>query len=246
VIKPGGRVPSVAGRRTLGPCEGARGHEGLSRRKRSHPYFAGWYAQLSLGPFAALDEAIPELRLPTGLPTKRHRTWAAPPPKSAEREGFEPSVPLRVHMISKAEVVPGDPRGIEKTSPIGDPSGPEIGGAHPGLGQWRGNQHTPGSAEDQIELELARALGKAADAARFDVVAQLSKELEARRLARLEEPVVVKRRVVDGPRRGVVERLLVPHGSDGPAAAGDQVDRALHVEASSEYWPDEPGLVPKR
>jgi hypothetical protein len=29
-----------------------------------------------------------------------------------------------------------------------------------------------------VELELARALGKAAEAARFDVVAQLSKELE--------------------------------------------------------------------
>jgi len=50
--------------------------------------------------------------------------------------------------------------------------------------------------ESQVELELARALGKAAAAARFDVVAQLAKELEARRLARLTN--VVK---LDGTRR---------------------------------------------
>lgn len=42
---------------------------------------------------------------------------------------------------------------------------------------------------DPVEFELARALGKAADAARFDVVAQLAKELEARRLARLTNVV---------------------------------------------------------
>jgi hypothetical protein len=34
-----------------------------------------------------------------------------------------------------------------------------------------------------VEAELARALGLAAAAGRFDVVAQLAKELEARRLA---------------------------------------------------------------
>jgi hypothetical protein len=42
---------------------------------------------------------------------------------------------------------------------------------------------------DLVEMELARALGKAADAGRFDVVAQLAKELEARRLARLTNVV---------------------------------------------------------
>jgi hypothetical protein len=48
---------------------------------------------------------------------------------------------------------------------------------------------------DPVEFELARALGRAADAGRFDVVAQLAKELEARRLARLTNVVMV-----DGPR----------------------------------------------
>jgi hypothetical protein len=40
---------------------------------------------------------------------------------------------------------------------------------------------------DPIEFELARALGKAAEAGRFDVVVQLAKELEARRLGRLAD-----------------------------------------------------------
>jgi ribosomal protein S9 len=43
---------------------------------------------------------------------------------------------------------------------------------------------------DAVEAALARALMKAAEAGRFDVVAQLARELEARRLAR--EPNVVE------------------------------------------------------
>jgi hypothetical protein len=52
---------------------------------------------------------------------------------------------------------------------------------------------------DLVELELAKALGKAADAARFDVVAQLAKELEARRLARLTNVVTFDARGRRGP-----------------------------------------------
>jgi hypothetical protein len=40
------------------------------------------------------------------------------------------------------------------------------------------------SGDDAVEAALAGALAHAADAGRFDVVAQLAKELEARRLAR--------------------------------------------------------------
>jgi hypothetical protein len=39
------------------------------------------------------------------------------------------------------------------------------------------------SSGDELERALARALEAAASAGRFDVVAQLAKELEARRLA---------------------------------------------------------------
>jgi hypothetical protein len=86
---------------------------------------------------------------------------------------------------------------IEKTRAIVEPSGPEIGGADPGVGQSWGNQTAPDERGDPVEFELARALGKAADAGRFDVVAQLARELEARRLARLTNVVTF-----DGRRRG--------------------------------------------
>jgi hypothetical protein len=45
-------------------------------------------------------------------------------------------------------------------------------------------------APDPVEAALARALDAAAAAGRFDVVAQLAKELEARRLAASEGKVV--------------------------------------------------------
>jgi hypothetical protein len=41
-----------------------------------------------------------------------------------------------------------------------------------------------GTGEDRVEAALARALHRASDAGRFDVVAQLAREFEARRLAR--------------------------------------------------------------
>jgi hypothetical protein len=58
------------------------------------------WAELVMGPLAPLDEAIPELRFPHGLPHDGAPGGAEVGRKLAEREGFEPSVPLRVHMIS--------------------------------------------------------------------------------------------------------------------------------------------------
>jgi hypothetical protein len=46
--------------------------------------------------------------------------------------------------------------------------------------------------EDAVEVALAGALARAADADRFDVVAQLAKELEARRLARAGNVVLLR------------------------------------------------------
>ena len=43
---------------------------------------------------------------------------------------------------------------------------------------------SPGTGEDRVEAAIARSLDRASDAGRFDVVAQLARELEARRLAR--------------------------------------------------------------
>ena len=89
----------------------------------------------------------------------------------------------------KAGLAPEDSRGIEKTRPTGDPSGPEIGGVHPGVGQSWGNPASLGTGTDQVEAALARALDRASEAGRFDVVAQLARELEARRIAWLPNVV---------------------------------------------------------
>ena len=47
----------------------------------------------------------------------------------------------------------------------------------------------PLGAGDDVEMALARALAQAADARRFDIVGQLARELEARRLARASKVV---------------------------------------------------------
>jgi hypothetical protein len=92
----------------------------------------------------------------------------------------------------KAGLVSEDSRGIEKTSLVDDPSRPEIGVVHPGVGQSWGNPASPGTGEDLVEGALAGALDRASEARRFDVVAQLVRELEARRLARLSNFVALE------------------------------------------------------
>jgi hypothetical protein len=49
-----------------------------------------------------------------------------------------------------------------------------------------------------VELALARALDRASEVGRFDVVAQLAKELEARRLMRLTNVVSLNRDIRGG------------------------------------------------
>jgi len=55
------------------------------------------------------------------------------------------------------------------------------------------------AASDLVEAALARALDRASDAGRFDVVGQLARELEARRLSRLGNVVLLDSR---GRRQG--------------------------------------------
>jgi len=64
-------------------------------------------------------------------------------------------------------------------------------GARHVAGQSRGNPPPPDGGQDIVEQALAKALAQAAEAGRFDVVAQLAKELEARRLARLTNVVAL-------------------------------------------------------
>jgi integrase len=58
------------------------------------------WAELGLGTLSPLDEALPELRIPHGIPHADDLIDEQSEANYAEREGFEPSVPLRVHMIS--------------------------------------------------------------------------------------------------------------------------------------------------
>jgi hypothetical protein len=87
-------------------------------------------------------------------------------------------------MISKTGGGSEDPRETENSTVNRDPSRPENGEPHPNVGQSWGNQTAQEPGEDDVERVLAGALAQAAEAGRFDVVAQLAKELEARRLAR--------------------------------------------------------------
>jgi hypothetical protein len=61
------------------------------------------------------------------------------------------------------------------------------------VGQSWGNPASPESGEDQVEAALARALDRASEAGRFDVVVQLARELGARRLARLSNVAQLSR-----------------------------------------------------
>ena len=129
-----------AGRRARGGAGGAAADAGptghrssvmINRFRRA----ARTWAELRMGPLSPLDDAIPELRSPHDGPSEEGERG----PTFAEREGFEPSVPLRVHMISKRDGNRPDPREIEKRSSIHDPSKPEIEGLRTDLGQSRGN-----------------------------------------------------------------------------------------------------------
>lgn len=91
------------------------------------------------------------------------------------------------YLAQRKPMAHGDPidsRSTEKTSPASDaaraPSTP--------AGQSRGNL----GAIDAVEAALAEAIAKATEAGRFDVVAQLARELEARRLARSANVVVLR------------------------------------------------------
>ena len=163
------------------------GHDGHTMIDKYRRKARTW----NLGELGRLYELIPELC--TTEPSARITTR------------IPHEITARVAKLADAadlgsELTDVDSAETEKTSPIGDPRRPENGVLHPGKGQSGGNQETLATLEDQVELELARALGKAAAAARFDVVAQLAKELEARRLARLTN--VIKLDATRRPRDG--------------------------------------------
>ena len=176
---------SLASGRTWEWCQ-ARTGLGDAMKQRYRRTAATWIAQQQ-GDLAPMHLTIPELAelitprlLHGGGSTLAQRL---PKPMKVHGKGVEP---LRLAAAEpKAGLASEDSRGIEKTSLVDDPSRPEIGGVHPGVGQSWGNPGFPGGGEDGVEAALARALDRASEAGRFDVVAQLARELEARRLGRL-------------------------------------------------------------
>jgi hypothetical protein len=75
--------------------------------------------------------------------------------------------------LGSQEPQPASPD-AKKIGPARDPRSPEIGT------EQRAEWQSSGNA-DPVEAALAKALGEASTAGRFDVVAQLARELEARR-----------------------------------------------------------------
>jgi hypothetical protein len=81
----------------------------------------------------------------------------------AESKGFEPLVPLQVHLISNPSTTDQDAAECEKSREIGDPSGPQIGHPGPPAGQSWGNPVGQNRGfTDPVDHSLAKALEAAA------------------------------------------------------------------------------------
>ncbi len=104
----------------------------------------------------------------------------------AERVGFEPTVPVRAHLISNP--TGGSPtvatrRDYRQNATDHDSSLPAIPARSPEPGE-------SAPPPDAVDEALATGLAEAARAGRWDVVTALSRELELRRLARVDSKVV--------------------------------------------------------
>ena len=149
---------------------GHRSSEMVNRYRRG----ARTWAETNLGALGPLDALIPELGpLPRPLPQgdlgQRSRRARNSLNSSGEGGIRTRGTVARTHDF-QSEEASGLSRVIEKSAADGDGGSPEIDR----LGA------TPGQSGD-VERALSFALTEAAKAGRFDLVAQLAKELEARR-----------------------------------------------------------------
>lgn len=148
--------------------------------------------ELGLGWLAPLDEAIPELANVTEPVTS---TDAAPvdspsiAPEMAHPVGFEPT--------TLGFEVPGDPPELshQAEKPLGREAEREQLETGKGL-----SGAVTASEPDAVEAALAQALTAATTAARWELVAQLAAELEARRRQRLQVPDLSAERARRGKR----------------------------------------------
>jgi len=109
---------------------------------------------------------------------------------STRRPAKRPGLARGSHLDAKRPSM-CEPSAIsEKSRVIGDPSGPQIDPVGPTPGQYWGNPVGQNKeSTDPVEYSLAKALEAAAAAGHFEVVMQLARELEARRLARIVDAV---------------------------------------------------------
>ena|GEM_PF-4663615 len=105
--------------------------------------------------------------------------------------GLEPTRSFEQRILSGAEPTSDTP-----ISEKGHLESPEVAPNDHTPGQSVGNQGGP----DAVELALADAITKAANAGAFDVLPKLVAELEARRKARLEVVDLAAERAKRGPR----------------------------------------------
>jgi hypothetical protein len=130
----------------------------------------------------------PDLFTPAPSSPQRDRGGSAgvlPQGKTSETKALEALAILRPQRELKAQPGEGDLEGLTRGSAEGQGIGAverarnsePVAGSSSSFG-------TGGGAVDEVEAALAGALSAAAAAGRFDVVAQLARELEARRLGR--------------------------------------------------------------
>ena len=173
---------SLANGRSESWVQDRTGHESsdqINRYRRA----ARSFAELGLGQLKPLNEAL-------GDPPHDCPTHLSDEPGSGVLEGTSPD---EVAYAGNAEE--RDRLLIPLTKVRILPSEPKNGAA---MGQPTLNSAPPAGAEADVEKALAEALTAAVTAGRFDVVAQLARELEARRLDRLGNVISIGAAVRSG------------------------------------------------
>jgi hypothetical protein len=150
------------------------GHETKSQLDR-YRQMVRTVKELDLGELVPLDEAVPELYESDGnsqgiAPGIREHEW-----RNGRRTGF------RFPATGDDE---GQPVGSAEDEP------PQIARVTTAGHDSQALGHDSTEPVDVVEAALANALAKATAAERWDLVSQLAKELEARRLARSARNVV--------------------------------------------------------
>ncbi len=182
---------SLANGRTETWVADRTGHKSSAMINRYRRAARTW-AELDHGPLSPLDECIPELRpvphqrpiasasrAPGKQPTPANDDESAMPLQATGTDSLSKSGVVKATKGSNPLLSANDSRALAE-APESVPQNP------------RG---TDGAlALDSVDAALAKALDAAASAGRFDVVAQLAKELEARRLARSENVVTLASR----------------------------------------------------